>query len=531
MYKVFVVEDEFVIREGIRNMMQYHNRNYTLCGEAGDGEMALAMIEEVRPDILITDIKMPFMDGLALSKIIKETMPWIRIVILSGYDEFDFARDAISIGVEEYLLKPVGAAELFGVLDKIVLRLEEEKKQRSDHEALQKEFSSSAQTLRNQFFDKLVMGALSTADALAEAKKVKIDLISKYYLVLNVEIDANGTDYKDLSEAKRELGKLIKNRKDVISFFRNEDNFLLLLKGTAEENIEREVYKLADELRREYAIKTEAVLTIGIGSIADRIGGISHSFLDSKKAIKFLNRFKQGEIISIKDIEREPAITRFMIEEYNTVDEKLKYATRQDIPQMIRYYTQDIDYSNTKSLLFTYYILMDIVVASSRLITELGGETRKVIPEIDNPTLLFDIASSEKGLTAFIEDLLERVIDFRDSTQTMRYGNVIRKARQYINEHYASAGISLNTVAAEVALSPNHFSTVFSQETGETFIEYLTRIRIERAKHLLTATTMRSADIALAVGYNEPHYFSYLFKKNVGMSAREYRISQHKIIG
>lgn len=527
MYKIFVVEDEFAIREGIRNMMSYNNSNYTLCGEAADGEMALAMIQELRPDILITDIKMPFMDGLELSKIVKRTMPWISIIILSGYDEFDFARDAISIGVDEYLLKPVGAAELFAVLNKVIVRIEEEKKQRTDIEILHRELSSSTHTTKNQFLDKLVMGALNTTDALTEAQKADIDLIARYYIVLNVQIDANGTGYNDLLEVKGCINRLLKDRGDIIPFFRNEDNFLLIVKGTSKEDIDQGAYELANGLKHEYETKTDAILTIGLGSITDRIGGISKSFLDSKKAIKFLSIFKQGQIIGINDIETEPMKASYMVKEHDSIDEKLKYASRKDIPDIISHYTKSIDKSNSQSVLFIYYILMDIVIASSRLITELGGETHSIIPEADNLALLFDIACSEEAFNSFVISLLERVIDFRDSCQDMRYGNVIRKARKYINDNYSSSSLSLNTVATEVALSPNHFSTIFSQETGETFIEYLTHTRIEQAKILLNTTSMRLADIAVAVGYNEPHYFSYLFKKNVGMSARECRAQSH----
>ena len=524
MYKVFIVEDEFVIREGIRNMMSYNEADYMLCGEAADGEMALAMIQELHPDILITDIKMPFMDGLELSKIVKRIMPWIRIIILSGHDEFDFARDAISIGVDEYLLKPVGATELFSVLNKVILRFEEEKKQRTNLEMLHRELNSSAYILKNQFLDKLIMGALSTTDALREAQNANIDLIARYYVLINIEIDASQTEYNDLLEVKSAINSLFKERADLIPFFRNEDNFLVIVKGSSKESIDQGAYELANILKHEYETKTNAILTIGIGSVTDRIGEISKSFLDSKKTIKFLNRFKQGQIMGINDIEKDPMTTSFIITEDHSIEEKLKYASKADIPDIISHYAQGINNTNTQSFLFTYYILMNIVVVSSRLITELGGKPQNIIPEVDNPTLLFDLSSSQETFTAFVTQVLEKVIDFRDSCQDMRYGNIIRKARKYINDHYASAMISLNTVAAEIALSPNHFSTIFSQETGETFIEYLTRTRIEKAKSLLVTTSMRSADVALAVGYNESHYFSYLFKKNVGMSPREYRI-------
>ena len=123
MYSVFVVEDEIVTREGIRNNIPWDNTPFTLVGEAPDGEMALHALREIKPDILITDIKMPFMDGLALSRIVKEDQPWIKIIILSGHDEFHYAREAISIGVEEYLLKPVSSTDMLNSLEKVAARL------------------------------------------------------------------------------------------------------------------------------------------------------------------------------------------------------------------------------------------------------------------------------------------------------------------------------------------------------------------------------------------------------------------------
>ena len=119
MYKVFLAEDEIVVREGIRNSIPWEKIPYTLIGEAPDGEIALSMIQDLKPDILLTDIRMPFMDGLALSRIAKKSLPWLKIIILSGHDEFQYAREAISIGVEEYLLKPVSVQDMIKALDKV----------------------------------------------------------------------------------------------------------------------------------------------------------------------------------------------------------------------------------------------------------------------------------------------------------------------------------------------------------------------------------------------------------------------------
>ena len=119
--------------------------------------------------------------------------------------------------------------------------------------------------------------------------------------------------------------------------------------------------------------------------------------------------------------------------------------------------------------------------------------------------------------------MLEKAVAFRENQGSARYGRVIRKARAFIDEHFSDSNVTLHDVASHVALSNNHFCTVFSQEMGVTFTEYLTAVRIARAKELLTSGGMRTSDVAYAVGYNDPHYFSYLFKKNTGLSPRDYR--------
>ena len=118
MYSVFLVDDEPIVLEGIRSKIDWENNGFTFAGEATDGEIALSMIHEIKPDVLITDIKMPFMDGLELSKAVKNIQPWIKIIILSGHDEFDYAKKAISIGIEDYILKPFTPDEILPISDK-----------------------------------------------------------------------------------------------------------------------------------------------------------------------------------------------------------------------------------------------------------------------------------------------------------------------------------------------------------------------------------------------------------------------------
>lgn len=152
MLRVFLVEDEFVVRENIKKMVPWEQYGYELVGEAPDGEVALPMIRKLKPDLLITDIKMPFMDGLTLSKMVRKDFPRMKIVILSGYDDFNYARQAISIGVEDYLLKPITKNALLERLTEIRNRWEQEEDQREYYEKFRREIQEYEKKQQPGFF-------------------------------------------------------------------------------------------------------------------------------------------------------------------------------------------------------------------------------------------------------------------------------------------------------------------------------------------------------------------------------------------
>src|SRR5512139_2441090 len=203
-YKVFFVEDEIITREGIRDNVDWQASGFEFCGEAADGEMALPLLRTTQPDVLITDIKMPFMDGLELCKIVRERMPWVKIVILSGHDEFEYAQKAINLGVTEYLLKPVTAQDLHHVLHRIGEQIDRE---RHDHEHLEKlksQVEENRATLRERLLLNLVMGAVSSAEAIETGHLLGLDLVAGCYLVLVIRIDLrNSADSFDYHEFRR----------------------------------------------------------------------------------------------------------------------------------------------------------------------------------------------------------------------------------------------------------------------------------------------------------------------------------------
>ena len=205
MIKVFLVEDEKIIRKSIKNNVKWEENGFEFAGEAPDGEMALPMIEKLHPDIVITDIKMPFMDGLELSDILKKKMPKIQIIILSGYGEFDYAKEAIKIGVTDYLTKPVTGEQLLEALNKVKQKLDKKKRQEEDIKKLQKNIKTQMKNMRYQFFGNLIRGKISVSKLMEQGNELGIDLMApeteelpRFKLVATMM----GKEFDDLADIK-----------------------------------------------------------------------------------------------------------------------------------------------------------------------------------------------------------------------------------------------------------------------------------------------------------------------------------------
>ncbi len=525
MYKVFVVDDEIVVREGLRENVEWDKSNLVFAGEAQDGEMALPLIQEIKPDILLTDIKMPFMDGLELSRIVRKSMPWIKIIILSGHDEFTYAREAISIGVAEYLLKPFNAQQILEVINKAVLQIEEEKKKNRDMAALKEQLEKSRPLLCNQFLNDLLLGLVSPSEILDKCKNFDINILSKYYIVLSIRNTGKTLapiEHSEYVKTDMAIFDTVCADKDIILVKRNLEETTLIIKGSDCVQLEETAYGTAQSIMHEVERNTECPVVIGIGSICSRMQEISRSYRDACTARDFRYAFGGNRIIGIndinagsydiKDVEDKPDITNL-----------LNNGTKNDIPGAISGYIRSFNEADLKSTVFSYYVFMNAVVFCGTYINETGGDISDVLPMLSQPDRAHMRIESVQQLEEMLKEVLERVLDYRDRLTDGRQDNLVGKAKEYINSNFADAQISLKTVAAHVNISPNHFSTLFSQATGETFIEYLISLRIKKAKTLLKSSEMRSSEIAYEVGYNDPHYFSFCFKKETGQTPSEYR--------
>ncbi|MDL2235385.1 response regulator [Christensenellaceae bacterium OttesenSCG-928-L17] len=524
-YQVFVAEDEVFVREGIRNCLE-SVPDFALCGEAEDGEMALSAIMELKPDILITDIKMPFMDGLSLARAVRRAMPWVRILIISGYNEFDFAKQAISIGVAEYLLKPFAGKTLLAALMKLKEEMEAERLQAQHADQSRVRELRERQVLRDAFLDSLLTGAPETGKAMELAAAYEIDLPARKYLTVAIELQYEDA-YPHAAEKLRDvMEELLHDRPEILWCLRGSDRMALIVKGDTEVRLDELTYETINIIQGGLLRQLNVKIVSAIGSVAERVGEIALSFQNAGHALHSLS-LPAGTVINFGDLKSGPPDTA-PLPLGTPMSQRLRHATRQDIKEILSEMRDKFADGNVNSILYSYYWLMDLLVSAARTVSELGGDARSVFSEIDDTGALLRAASSEETLLSLAEDMLERFMDFRENAKGDHYSDVIAQAKQYIYEHYSESDLSLNTVASSCGFSPNHFSSIFSLHTGETFIGFLTRVRIEKARELLLDTDMRSADVAPAVGYQDANYFRYLFKKHMGVSPRDLRAAKEE---
>ena len=207
----------------------------------------------------------------------------------------------------------------------------------------------------------------------------------------------------------------------------------------------------------------------------------------------------------------------------SAVENYLHSGVQEGFAEFFNTYLRPLSETALKSNLIKNYIFVDVVLAVAKLVNDLGGEVDKVIPELNSIELIMSNIKTIEQLREQVCQILSSALAYRDGQPRGPYMDLIRQAKQYIECHYNDPELSLNNVAAHANLSASHFSVVFSQETGQTFKDYLTEIRINKAKELLRMTGLRSADVAYQVGYNDPHYFSSVFKKHTSLSPIEFR--------
>lgn len=535
MLKVFLVEDEIIIRNGVKNNIPWEQEGFTFVGEAGDGELAWPLIKQTKPDILITDIRMPFMDGLELSGLVRKELPDTKIIILSGYSEFDYAKQAINLGVANYLLKPISGEKLLEAVKQVADIIREERAQTLLVEQYRLENGENVKVEKIRLFEQIVAGTATTREILDRGELLELDLAAPFYTVLLLKLVDSGESMDSsaqVMEASEKVDEAIMKNPEYFAVERGLEGLAILMKSEEERQAGTKLMNLEKEIQEILTQYPEVSYFGGAGETVQRMRDIRRSYIGASKA--FASRFftEKNRFLTVEQIrELKPAgmkdmslksvdaskINRKLVEDF------LKSGLEEETKNFVEEYFKNIGHENYESLMFCHYLIVDMNLCASHFLESIGIDSALLPAQCRDVGEFADSLQCEEGMISYVTKLFTETIRLRDKSSRNKYMELITAAQKIILENFQNNEFSMNQAAAMVNLSPGYFSTLFRQETGVSFVEHLTGIRLEKAKALLMCTNMRSSEIAYEVGYKDAHYFSYIFKKVCGCTPKEYR--------
>mgnify|MGYP000633046977 CR=1 FL=1 len=481
--KVFLVEDETVIREGLRDRIPWDQFGYRFVGEAADGEMALPLIRKTKPDVLITDIKMPFMDGLSLSKIVSKEFPRMKIIIISGYDDFAYAVEMLRNGVREYILKPIEREKITEILKKLNAEIESRKEKEENNQKI------GYQQMRHLMLSDEISGE--------EQRTIESQYADHFYTGNYYVCCQNQVKRGELSDDNYIF---MKNMNDNDIFIVPAENLSLLLKNELQdgyigisaahcglESI-RQAYAESVMMRKKAFVRNKVEAQYGVFQEKIPEGLIT----EAAKLTEEAARIQRVQLIGTDHTDDlEKSFHQFFYEVKNgRIDEAVFESCMKD------FFTEvEKTYQNA---------------------LETEGELLLECKEIWSENC---IDSYEDKVMEFVLQLHEKINSSYDQNKNVQK---IKMAVDYIEENYAK-DLNMAVVSNYISMNYSLFSYSFKQYTGSNFVNYLKEIRMREAKKLLTETDMKIIEISQAVGYDNEKHFMKIFKATCGVSPTEYR--------
>lgn len=537
MYNVLLVEDEEMVRRAIIQIIDWGKLGFNLVGEASNGEEALEVLEKEKVDLVLTDICMPFMDGLDLSKAIKESYPNVKVVIITGYNEFEYAKKAVEYNVSKYILKPLTADELKENLQEIKEEMDKITIDDNYIQSLKKEFQNSRGILRERFFNLLLEEKLGEKEIEEDMKQLELSFLGNEHRVTLFKI-LNPNEVKNIfgeehiklinfavlnvSREILEASKLpyhcFHHRKEYFAIVLSKDAYMSkeYFKGVMEQVLEEIIEKLQ--------IFIHAQAAVGVGEAYKQYNELRYSFMEARKALEYSEFTSDGAVVFIKDIgdrnEKTQEDITILIKELTI---SLRFCDQDSVEHGLKEFIEILKDSGLNALEIKTRVTSLIVQLLQVFEETVEEKDYKVLPVTQHFfTEIFELQTLE-DIGAHIYEIcglmMEKILESQQNTKQ----KIVNQGCLLLEKNFSDPNYSLQDICNTLYLSTSYFSKIFKSETGKTFKEYLTTLRLERAKDLLLSTDYKTYEIAEKVGYKDAHYFSYLFKKNTGYTTKAFR--------
>ena len=531
LYNILLVDDEADVLQVMKRKIDWEALGFSMVGTAENGQEAMEIAEQTHIDVVLTDIKMPFMDGLTLCRKLKENYRNMKVVIYSGFDEFEYAREAIHLEAEEYLLKPISSKDLTEVFRKIKTALDHEIAERRNVYRLNEYYQKSLPAMQEQLLTSILEGHTTGERAKSLLQTYDLNLDSPCYAAAILRGSSTGGGENPLQLLNLSLMGLVQDyltdkiRHHCINYL---DRIAIIFLTETPEALSNILYHL-DQICKMADRILKIRVTAAVGQIVTDFTNLTASFQEAANAMEYRTIIAaESQVIYINDIEPRPEDSVELPEyNYQEILRAVKLGNREETYQAIHQFIKTL---RCRAVTPSQYQLacMELLTEFTKVGRSYQLDVRDIFGQERVPWQEIDQFSSLEELEAWLLDIctnLRRKLRHERKDSTMR---LTEKAKEYIEEHYMESDLSADTLCRYLNVSAAYFSTVFKREVGLGFASYLTKIRLEHAVQLLSSTEDKTYIIAEAVGYMEPNYFSYVFKKEFGISPSKYRANLKK---
>lgn len=527
LYNVLLVDDEADVLQAMKKKIDWEALGFCLAGTAENGQEALEMAEQLHIDVVMTDIKMPYMDGLTLCKNLKQSYRNMKVIIYSGFDDFEFAREAVHLEAEEYLLKPISAGDMEAAFSKVRKKLDQEYDEYRNLNRLSEYYRKSLPAMREQLVMGILEGRIAGERARAMMETYEICLDSPFYVVAALYMDVNPREEQPQPaqlftlSLKDMVQDYLKNR---TRFFSTSflDQVIVIFMLDEREEIDQVLYHLDQICKMGFRVLKSSV-TAAVGQICANTDALHTSYEEAVNAMEYRSILGSGQVLYINDIEPCSEENILVTEhEFQNLVHAVKLGNRDEtnaaIAQIMDSIRKERISPGQYQLLFMELLseLMKIGRAYKLHPNQIFGEHAGSWQELYRMVTVDELEGWLQEVCTNLRHVLRH--ERRDSA-----ARLTEQAKAYIEEHYKESDLSADSLCRCLNVSAAYFSTIFKREVGMSFVAYLTKIRLEHALELLRTTEDKTYIIASRVGYMEPNYFSYVFKKQYGISPSKYR--------
>ena len=527
LYNVLLVDDEADVLQAMKKKIDWEALGFCLAGTAENGQEALEMAEQLHIDVVMTDIKMPYMDGLTLCKNLKQSYRNMKVIIYSGFDDFEFAREAVHLEAEEYLLKPISAGDMEAAFSKVRKKLDQEYDEYRNLNRLSEYYRKSLPAMREQLVMGILEGRIAGERARAMMETYEICLDSPFYVVAALYMDVTPREEQPQPaqlftlSLKDMVQDYLKNR---TRFFSTAflDQVIVIFMLDEREEIDQVLYHLDQICKMGFHVLKSSV-TAAVGQICANTDALHTSYEEAVNAMEYRSILGSGQVLYINDIEPCSEENILVTEhEFQNLVHAVKLGNRDEtnaaIAQIMDSIRKEPISPGQYQLLFMELLseLMKIGRAYKLHPNQIFGEHAGSWQELYRMVTVDELEGWLQEVCTNLRHVLRH--ERRDSA-----ARLTEQAKAYIEEHYKESDLSADSLCRCLNVSAAYFSTIFKREVGMSFVAYLTKIRLEHALELLRTTEDKTYIIASRVGYMEPNYFSYVFKKQYGISPSKYR--------